>query len=81
MSVAAVAARWINHLQLVEVEFGLGATVLYLIPLAILVAPPFAAAGATLAFIEEARGDKQKADQQKAGEPLAKSTGNVAANT
>jgi CysZ protein len=32
--------------------FGLGATVLYLIPLAVFVAPPFVAAGATLIFLE-----------------------------
>ena len=32
--------------------FGLGATLLYLVPLAFFVAPPFVAAGATLAFLE-----------------------------
>jgi CysZ protein len=32
--------------------FGLGATMLYLVPLALFVAPPFIAAGATLAFLE-----------------------------
>jgi len=32
--------------------FGLGATLLYLIPLAVFVAPPFVAAGATLVFLE-----------------------------
>jgi uncharacterized protein involved in cysteine biosynthesis len=32
--------------------FGLGATLLYLIPFALFVAPPFVAAGATLAFLE-----------------------------
>jgi uncharacterized protein involved in cysteine biosynthesis len=32
--------------------FGLGSTVLYLVPLAFFVAPPFVAAGATLAFLE-----------------------------
>ena len=40
--------------------YGLGATLLYLVPFAFVVAPPFAAAGATLAFLDdEAR--KQKA--------------------
>jgi uncharacterized protein involved in cysteine biosynthesis len=34
------------------IGFGVGATVLYLIPLALFVAPPFVAAGATLAFLE-----------------------------
>ncbi len=32
--------------------YGLGATVLYLIPLAFIVAPPFATAGATLTFLD-----------------------------
>jgi len=32
--------------------FGLGATLLYLIPFALFVAPPFGAAGATLAFLD-----------------------------
>ncbi len=36
--------------------YGLGTTLLYLIPFAILIAPPFAAAGATLAFLN-ASGD------------------------
>lgn len=44
--------------------FGLGATVLYLIPLAVFVAPPFAAAGATLAFLEaESRGQSQRSER------------------
>jgi uncharacterized protein involved in cysteine biosynthesis len=38
--------------------FGLGATILYLIPLAIFVAPPFVAAGATLVFLEVDGGAK-----------------------
>lgn len=49
--------------------FGLGATLLYLIPFALFVAPPFVAAGATLAFLE--------------GEPTKKAVdngGNFAAN-
>jgi uncharacterized protein involved in cysteine biosynthesis len=38
--------------------YGLGSTVLYLIPLAFLVAPPFAAVGATLAYLDaETRAD------------------------
>ncbi len=35
--------------------YGLGATLLYLIPFAIFVAPPFAAVGATLVFVEAER--------------------------
>jgi CysZ protein len=38
--------------------FGLGATILYLVPLAIFVAPPFVAAGATLVFLEADGGAK-----------------------
>ena len=38
--------------------YGLGATVLYLIPLAVFVASPFAAVGATLAYIDLEKVDK-----------------------
>jgi uncharacterized protein involved in cysteine biosynthesis len=42
------------------IGYGLGATVLYLVPMAFVVAPPFAAIGATLAFLEdEARKQKR----------------------
>jgi uncharacterized protein involved in cysteine biosynthesis len=50
--------------------FGLGAYAVYLVPLAFLVAPPFAAAGATLVFLEdEERAKLTKA--RKAGAPPA----------
>jgi CysZ protein len=39
--------------------FGLGATLLYLIPLAVFVAPPFVAVGATLVFLETDGGARQ----------------------
>jgi CysZ protein len=45
--------------------YGLGSYVLYLVPLAFLVAPPFAAVGATLAFLESeprAKGEPAKPD-------------------
>ncbi len=45
--------------------FGIGATVLYLIPFAIFVAPPFVAAGATLAFLESERTKKATANGPK----------------
>lgn len=55
--------------------YGLGAYVLYLVPLAFLVAPPFAAAGATLAYLEtesRASGRKARAATGAAGgAPLA----------
>jgi uncharacterized protein involved in cysteine biosynthesis len=50
--------------------YGLGATVLYLIPAAFVVAPPFAAVGATLAFLDdEARKKKIAAPPASAEKP------------
>jgi uncharacterized protein involved in cysteine biosynthesis len=44
------------------IGYGLGATLLYLVPLAFVLAPPFAAVGATLAFLDdETRGQKKGA--------------------
>jgi uncharacterized protein involved in cysteine biosynthesis len=60
-------AKWgylARHLGL-TIGYGLGATVLYLVPLAFVVAPPFAAAGATLAFL-----DDEARSAQKAGVPV-----------
>jgi CysZ protein len=51
---AGFGAKWgylVRHPGL-TIGYGAGATVLYLIPFAIFVAPPFAAVGATLAFLE-----------------------------
>jgi CysZ protein len=58
--------------------FGLGSYVLYLVPLAFLVAPPFAAVGATLAYLEDdtraaarasgPRGGKAPAGEKKPGD-------------
>jgi uncharacterized protein involved in cysteine biosynthesis len=61
--------------------FGLGSTILYLIPLAVFVAPPFVAAGATLVFLEVDGGAKSKkgGDEDKkdelAKQPAAKNPG------
>jgi CysZ protein len=66
------------------IGFGVGATLLYLIPLALFVAPPFAAAGATLAFLDaEAQGEAGRAGKGTAGSPAPAPSGtaNVAANT
>jgi CysZ protein len=65
------------------IGFGLGATLLYLIPLGVFVAPPFAAAGATLAFIEsERRAQAGRGGARDTGTGGAKEIGaNVAANT
>ena len=53
--------------------FGLGATILYLIPLAIFVAPPFVAAGATLVFLEADGGAKagKAGDREEPGKGQA----------
>jgi len=51
---AGFGAKW-RYLALHPMQtigYGLGATVLYLVPLAFVVAPPFAAAGATMIFLE-----------------------------
>ncbi len=74
------------------IGFASGATVLYLIPFAVFVAPPFVAAGATLAFLESEGGAQTgQADGRPAGKGEGKEGtakggvsnigGNVAANT
>ena len=53
---------------------------MYFIPLVVFVAPAFAAAGATLAYLEGApQGSKE--GPQEAAEKTASQAGNVAANT
>jgi CysZ protein len=59
------------------IGFGAGATLLYLIPFALFVAPPFVAAGATLAFMEAEKGtDKatEKATERTTGNSAASSS-------
>jgi CysZ protein len=69
------------------IGYGLGATLLYLIPLALFVAPPFAAAGATLAFLEAERADRERQPEpgtQTRGQPapgVPPTGSNVAANS
>src|SRR6478735_391855 len=73
---ASFGAKWAflaRHPGL-TLGYGFGATVLYLIPLAVFVASPFAAVGATLAFI-----DLEKVAEPKVA-PLEK-TPNAAANS
>jgi uncharacterized protein involved in cysteine biosynthesis len=43
------------------IGYGIGTTLLYLIPLAFVVAPPCAAAGATLAFLDDETRKAQRA--------------------
>jgi CysZ protein len=61
------------------IGFGAGATLLYLVPLALFVAPPFVAAGATMVFVES-EGEtavRKPGDQkdEKAGQPAEASGG------
>jgi CysZ protein len=52
------------------IGFGAGATLLYLVPLALFVAPPFVAAGATMVFVEsEGEGAVRKRDDEKGTQP------------
>jgi CysZ protein len=72
---AGFGAKWgylLRHPGL-TIGYGAGATVLYLIPFAIFVAPPMAAVGATLAFLET--------DTAENATNPGKVTPNVAANT
>jgi uncharacterized protein involved in cysteine biosynthesis len=65
---ASFGAKW-RYLALHPAQtigYGLGATVFYLIPLALIVAPPFTAAGATLVFLEtQNRATKRENDRRK----------------
>lgn len=63
---ASFAGKW-RYLALHPMQtigYGLGATVLYLVPLALVVAPPMMAAGATLTFLETEARKKQKREQR-----------------
>jgi len=73
---ASFGAKWafLARNPMLTIGYGFGATVLYLIPLAVFVASPFAAVGATLAFI-----DLEKVAEPKVA-PLEK-TPNAAANS
>ena len=51
------------------IGYGLGATIFYLVPLALVVAPPFTAVGATLVFLEtESRREKKKSEKGRIDE-------------
>jgi uncharacterized protein involved in cysteine biosynthesis len=74
---ASFGAKWAflaSHPGL-TIGYGIGATVLYLIPFAVFVASPFAAVGATLAYI-----DMEKSKPAPQAATVAKSA-NVAANS
>ena len=72
---ASFGAKWAflaRHPGL-TVGYGIGATVLYLIPFAVFVASPFAAAGATLAYIDT--------EKEALGEVTPEKRPNLAANS
>jgi uncharacterized protein involved in cysteine biosynthesis len=51
------------------IGYGLGATIFYLVPLALIVAPPFAAVGATLVYLDtESRREKKKSAKGRVDE-------------
>jgi CysZ protein len=61
---ASFGAKWAYMLRhpALTVGYGLGTYLLYLVPLAFVVAPPFAAVGATLVFLE----DQSRAEARRA---------------
>jgi len=75
---ATFGAKWaylVRH-PVQTIGFGAGSTLLYLIPFAFLVAPPFAAVGATLVFLEaEARSGKDGKTPGQDGKPTGPETG------
>ena len=77
---ASFGAKWafLARHPALTIGYGLGATVLYLIPLAVFVASPFAAAGATLAYIDIEKAAATTANP-KAAAP--EKPANLAANT
>jgi uncharacterized protein involved in cysteine biosynthesis len=77
---ATFGAKWAflaRHPGL-TVGYGIGATVLYLIPFAVFVASPFAAAGATLAYIDM---EKEAPPAPAPEKTTPEKTANVAANS
>jgi len=63
---ASFGAKW-RYLALHPAQtigYGLGATVLYLIPLALVIAPPLAAVGATLVFVENEQKKGRGVDEE-----------------
>jgi len=60
------------------IGFGMGATLLYLVPFALFVAPSFVAAGATALFVEGGEDEKVASDEKvakKEAKKLAKQNG------
>jgi CysZ protein len=83
---ASFGKKWVYLLKhpAQTIGFGAGATLLYLVPLALFVAPPFVAAGATMVFMEsEGEGAVRKRGDQKGegdGQP-AEASGGAATKT
>src|SRR5947207_11970084 len=57
------------------IGFGAGATLLYLVPLALFVAPPFVAAGATMVFVESEGDTGVRKRGEKKGEKKGEEKG------
>jgi uncharacterized protein involved in cysteine biosynthesis len=76
---ASFGAKWafLARNPGLTVGYGIGATVLYLIPLAVFVASPFAAVGATLAYIDL----EKSAPPAPAPTPAPANSANLAANS
>jgi len=75
---AGFGAKWaflLRHPAL-TLGYGIGATALYLIPFAVFVASPFAAVGATLAYI-----DLEKLEKSAPPAPTPAASANLAANS
>lgn len=66
---ATFGAKW-RYLALHPAQtigYGLGTTVFYLIPLALIVAPPFTAVGATLVFLDSESRSREKENRKRKG--------------
>jgi uncharacterized protein involved in cysteine biosynthesis len=66
---AGFGAKW-RYLALHPAQtigYGVGATIFYLIPLALIVAPPLMAVGATLVYLETDKRKRKSADMKRTG--------------
>ncbi len=63
------------------IGYGIGTTLLYLVPLAFVVAPPCAAAGATLAFLDDEARRAQRAPVPAPESPAQKNAAEIAEKT
>ena len=80
---ASFGAKWafLARNPGLTIGYGVGATVLYLIPFAVFVASPFAAVGATLAYIEIEKAAAPAPAPSAAPPSTPEKTPNAAANS